>query len=123
MAGLASVTMSLRVSGLGPGVHTLSKSFSGVVPTYCTHQYRVLAVADTEETLDLGGLDTIEGILIYADDLDLDVDCDFDAAFNADIHIAAGQSAYFKPAGVVKVKNGDAAETPGYEYIVFGTLA
>ena len=121
MAGLASITTTLRVSGLGSGVHTLSKSFSGTTPTYATHQYRIIATPDTEETLDLGGLDVIEGILILAAVKALDVDCDFDATFNADIEIAAGECAYFKPAGVCKVKNNGGAEAAEYEYIVFGT--
>ncbi len=73
--------------------------------------------------LALGDVSTVEGVLIRAVDLALDVDCDYVSSFDADIPLAAGKSAYFKPEGIVRVKNGAGAEQPLYEYIVFGNRA
>ena len=123
MAGVASVTMSVSVTGLGEAAVQLSNSFAATVPDAVVYQYKKLAVADTDEVLALGDVSTVEGVLIRAVDLALDVDCDYVSSFDADIPLAAGKSAYFKPEGVVRVKNGAGAEQPIYEYIVFGNRA
>lgn len=121
MAGTATVNISARLTGLGESSFNLSDSFTDATPTKVVQQYRVLASADSDEALDLGDISTVEGIMIRAVDLDLDVDCDYVDSFNADLDIAAGECAYFKPEGTVKVKNGTASETPAYEYIAWGT--
>ena len=122
MAGAASITTSITISGLGAASLNLSNTFTGTVPTSSGYQYRVLGVADTAEALDLGDVTTVEGVLIRAVLLDLDIDTSYAAAtFSKELNCAAGQSVYFKPEGTVYVKNGTDAETPSYEYIVFGT--
>ena len=124
MAGVVSITTSISISGLGTSTVNLSNTFTGTVPTKMGQQYRVLAVADTEEALDLGDVSTVEGVLIRAVLLDLDIDTSYTpSTFVKEINLAAGESIYLKPEGAeaIYVKNGTGAETPSYEYVVFGT--
>lgn len=122
MAGVASVNLSVSVSGLGKATHTLPISFTGAVPTVVTPQYRLLA-AETEEALPLGDVTTIEGILIIAsvcNDGEIQVDTSYVDSFNAEIKMAEGEAQYFKPAGAVYIRNDDDA-AGAYEYLIFGT--
>ncbi len=121
MAGVASVTTSISISGLGTSTITLSNTFTGTTPTKDGFQYRVLGTANTAEALDLGDVSTVEGVLIRAVDLDLDIDTSFNSSFSKELNCAAGESVYFKPEGIVYVNSGETDETPAYEYVVFGT--
>lgn len=123
MAGVSTINLSLSISGLGLATDSLAIPFTGTVPTGVTKQYRALA-ATTSEALPLGDIATVEGVLIYAatcDDGTIEVDCDYVDAFNADITMAEGEACYFKPSGVVHVKNADDA-AGAYEYLIFGTV-
>lgn len=101
------------IAGFGTEASTLTAS-SGV-------QYRTLATADTEETLDLGDVTTVDQIVLQAIDYDVAIDTSFNAAFSSEIIArAGGLPVVFEPSGTVKVKNNTVSETPKYCYIVVG---
>ena len=101
------------VAGLGTEADTPTAS-SGV-------QYRTLAVADTEETLDVGDITTVDVIILKAIDYDVAIDTSFSAAFSTEIIArAGGMPVVFTPGGTVKVKNVTASQTPKYEYLAVG---
>ena len=120
MAAESKVTINISITGLGSEIQ-MKDVFLGTTPAEATKHYRILAVADTAEALDLGGISTVQGICIKAVSGGIYIDTSFVAAFVNELTIAEGQTAYFKPAGIVYVKNITAAATPSYEYIVFGT--
>lgn len=129
-AGTSSINATVTVSGLGSGSMQLSKSFAGTVPTVATRAYRRLDSNDVNETVDVGDVNVIEGMMIgHVDDScdtttgDLLVDCNSSSsvAFSADITLAEGEITYFKPLGDVEVIGANDVETPIYEYIVYGT--
>jgi hypothetical protein len=116
-----AVTIRGLLSGLGEEFELNEKNtVTGTVSSY-TSQYRTQAVADTEEALDLGGVSTVELIIIKAITNDMTIDADFDTAFDGDILVAEGEVSVFKPAGTVYITNTDAAEQVTYEYIVVGS--
>lgn len=122
----ASVSLNLNINGLMSASLASSKSFNTTAPDAVSHTYKQLAVADTEEALDLGDISTVEGILFHCiaagDSTDgITIDPDFDSAYDPNLTLAEGESAYFKPVGTVKVKNATGSEQPTYEAIIFGT--
>jgi len=121
MAAVASITTSISITGLGSVAMDMSNSFSGTTPTVAVYQMKTLGTVDTPEALDLGGVSTVQGILLKAVDYDVDIDTSFDSSFSKELDCAAGESVYFKPEGTVYVNGGETDETPTYEYIVFGT--
>lgn len=123
MAAQCDVTCVVELTGLGKNIDYLYKATDGTTPTASTYNYRVLAVADTAELLDLGDVSTETILIIRAIDYDLDVDLDYVSAFDSDFTLKAGEPAAVipNPAGVIYVKNNGAAETPAYEYLLIGT--
>jgi hypothetical protein len=90
------------------------------VPTSKVMDYRQQAVADTEETLDIGSVTTIDAIVIKAITNDMTVDPSFDTSYRAGITIPEGEFAVFKPTGTVKIKNLTGAEQVTYEFFIIG---
>lgn len=123
MAAQVDISLLAEATGLGKDYRFADRSTDGTAPTAFTYNYRVLAVADTAEALDLGDVSTIQGIIIKAIDYDLDIDCDFVSSFDTDLTVEAGELPALipNPAGTVYVKNNGSAETPAYEYLVWGT--
>ncbi len=128
--GAANINTTATVSGLGSGSVQLSLSFAGTTPDAVFRAYRQLDTADTNETIAVGDISTVEGILLSCVDDSNDtttggllVDCNSASgvAFSADLTIAEGQAAYFKPLGDVEVIGANSVEKPYYEYVVFGT--
>lgn len=128
--GTSQVSTTVTVSGLGSGSVQLSLSFTGTVPDAVVRGYRQLATADTNETVNVGDIATVEGVLLSCVDDSCDtttgglwVDCNSASgvAFSADLLIAEGESAYFKPLGDIEVVGANSVEQPYYEYVVFGT--
>ena len=119
MAAALDVTLTALISGLGKALEMQDK-FSLASHTAQTYNYRTLATADAAEALDLGDVSTISLIIIRAIAA-IDVDTTYVSAFNAEISLAAGQFAVFKPSGTVYVKNNVALATPAYEYWIVGT--
>jgi len=120
MAAEVKVTINCDITGLGNEIQ-IKDVFTGTTPTLATKIYKVQAVSDTAEALDLGGVSTIEGICLKAVDNDMVVDASYSASFVSDLYIAEGETAYFKPSGVPYIKNETAKEVCTYEYIVYGT--
>lgn len=121
MAASMDVTIRSLFSGLGKDIE-FNEAFSvTTTPTESTFLYKVQATADTAEALDLGGITTPELIIIKAVSNDMEIDCDYDSLFDADIVVAEGEVAVFKPAGTVYIKNEDAGEQVSYEYVIVGT--
>ena len=122
MAASNTLEYLFKLSGLGDNDSVMSGlATNGQTPTAVSHQYRVLAVADTAEVLDLGDVSTIDAVILRAIDYDLDVDTSYVSSFNAEITALAGEMPLiFKPTGTVYVKNSSAGETPKYEVIVVG---
>ena len=124
MAATLDVSVIAELQGLGQDIAFLDKGTDGTTPTATTGRpTRTLAVADTDEALDLGGVSTVTCIVIRAIDFDLDIDLDYASSFDVDLTIKAGEVPCVipNPAGVTQVKNNGAAETPTYEYMVVGT--
>lgn len=84
-------------------------------------QHRTLATANTEETLDLGDVATVDQIILYAVDYDVAIDTSFNTTFSTEIVArAGGLPVIFEPGGTVKVKNDTADQTPQYEFLAIG---
>ena len=121
-AAVSTISVNCSVSGLGSSVVGMNVTFSGDVPDGVVRGYRKLSDANTAEELDLGDISTVGGILLVADACDVVVDCNFVSTFKESVYISEGECAYFKPCGVVKVRNpAGTTYTPTYEYIAFGT--
>ena len=129
-AGSTSVNTTVTTSGLGSGSMQLSLSFQATVPDAAIRGYRQLDTNDVNETIDTGDIATVEAMLLACVDDSCDtttgglwVDCNSSsaAAFSADIFLAEGESAYFKPLGEVEVVGANEVESPFYEYIISGT--
>lgn len=123
MTAQVDISVIVELTGLGKNQDFIDKATDGTTPTAATYNYRVLATGDTAEALDLGDISTVQGIAIKAIDYDLDIDCDYVSAFDADMTVKAGEPAaiIMNPAGTVYVKNNGAGETPAYEYLCWGT--
>ena len=124
MAAEFAVSIIAELTGLGKDQAFTDKGIDSTTPTANTGvPYRTLAVADTEDVLDVGDVATTRAIVIRAVTNDLDVDLDFVAAFDADFTLTAGgiPAIIPLPAGTVYVKNNGAGETPVYEAWVIGT--
>lgn len=117
----SNVGLSASVSGLGSSSINLSTTFTPSDPDAYVRGYRQLSDANTAEQIDMGDLSTVLGMIVAADACDCLVDPNFVSSFKAGVIIKAGESAFFRPAGTVYIKNEDSGETPKYEYLAFGT--
>jgi len=122
MAASCDISVIAELTGLGIDTAFIKKGSDETTPTASAYMYRVIAAADTAEALDLGDISTVTGIVLYAIDYDVDIDCDYVSAFDADLTAkAAGIPVVITyPAGTVYVK-GESGQTPKYEYLVWGT--
>ena len=122
MAATFQVKMIAQLAGLGEQIDFIKSGTDETTPTAGSYMYRTIATANTAEALDLGDVTTVTAIILYAVDYDVDIDCDYVAAFDADLTAkAAGLPVVITyPAGVVYVK-GETGQTPKFEYLVIGT--
>jgi len=122
MAAEARAKVSVEVTGLGKELLFAENFVTTIAPTKAVYNYRVLGTVDTEEALDLGDITTVELVIIKAIDYELEIDCNYTAAtFRANIQLAVGEVAMFKPSSAVYVNGAESDETPAYEFIVIGT--
>lgn len=124
MPATLDVSVIAELQGLGQDISFLDKGTDGTTPTATTgRQYRTLAVADTDEAVDLGDVSTVTCIIIRAVTNDLDIDLDYASSFDVDMTVKAGEipAVITNPAGVTQIKNNGAAETPVFEVWVIGT--
>ena len=122
MAAEFQVKMMAQLTGLGEQIDFIKSGTDETTPTAGSYMYRTIATANTAEALDLGDVSTVTAVVLYAVDYDVDIDCDYVAAFDADLTAkAAGLPVVITyPAGTIYVK-GETDQTPAYEYLVIGT--
>jgi hypothetical protein len=118
MAASFDVSVIAQLTGLGKQLDFAEK-FSTATPTLSSYNYD--SIGTDAEALDISDISTVEFIVIKnTDDPNyVEIDCNYSSSFSADIQIDAGQTAIFKPSGVVQAKANTAAVI--VEYIVIGT--
>jgi len=124
MAAEVNINLLLQLLGLDKDLSVPQRGTDGTAPTSTTGlATRTLAVADTPEELDTGGVTTVQGILIWANDYDLDVDTSYVTAFSTEQTAEAGELPILivNPGGTVYINSTEDDETPSYTYIVWGT--
>ena len=121
MAAEFKVNLMAKLSGLGQTIKYPKEGTDETTPTAGSYMYRTIAAANTAEALDLGDVSTVTAIVLYAVDYDVDIDCDYVAAFDADLTAkAAGIPVVITyPAGTVYVQ-GETDQTSKFEYLVVG---
>jgi hypothetical protein len=120
MAASGSISIIATLLGLGKDQAFIDKFALTNTPTKVHYNYRQQAVADTEEALDLGGVTTVDLIVLKAVTNDATLDTTFSVTYNAELNLPAGEICIFKPSGTVYIKNEDSAEQVTYEYLVIG---
>lgn len=122
MAASFSLSVNAELSGLDEVIPFIKKGTDETAPTAYTKMYGTIATANTAQALDLGDVATVTCIVIWAVDYDIDIDCDYVAAFDADQTAkAAGIPVVITyPAGTVYLK-GESDQTPSFHYLIIGT--
>lgn len=120
MAASGTVSIIAELLGLGKEQRFLDKFTITATPTKAHYNYRQQAVADTAEALDLGGVSTVDCIIIKSITNDLSIDTSYVSSFVEELKLYEGEIAVFTPGGTVYVKNQDSAEQSTYEYLVIG---
>ncbi len=120
MAASGTVNIIAQLLGLGVPREFVDRFTLTNTPTKSTTNYRIQAVADTEEALDLGGVSTVDLIVIKAVANDMTIDTTFVSSYVSELIVLEGEIAVFKPTGTVYIKNEDSAEQVTYEYLVIG---
>ena len=121
MAGTANVTIIVEVEGLDKDASFAEKFTVTTTPTLVAKNIQIQAVADTDEAVNLCGIGTVELMVVKSVSNDVDIDSDYVSSFDADINIAEGETAVFKPAGVVRIKNNDSAEACTISVLIIGS--
>lgn len=121
MAANFSTKIISELTGLGETVNFIKQGDDETTPTAGAYMYRTITTANTAEALDLGDVNTVTAIVLYAVDYDVDIDLDFDTSFDADQTAkAAGIPVVITyPAGDVYIK-GETGQTPKYEFLIIG---
>ena len=120
MAATGTISIIAELLGLGKEQRFLDKFTVTATPTKAHYNYRQQAVADTAEALDLGGISTVDCIIIKCITNDLSIDTSYSVSFSEEIEVLEGEIAVFNPSGTVYIKNQDSAEQSTYEYLVIG---
>lgn len=122
MAAELSIKISAELTGLGDIMKFLPKKYTAVgTPTLKLFNRQIQAVADTDEVLEVGGITTVQMIIMKCVSNDVDIDTSYSSSFSAEITIEEGETQVFKPTGTVRIKNNDSAEAVTVEYLVIGT--
>ncbi len=123
MAATLSINIIAELLGLGKDIDFLDRFTLTETPAKSTKQYRIQATGGTAEALDLGGVSTIDLIIIQAVANDLLIDTSNvggAGSFVEELKIPEGEINMFKPAGTVFIVNETGSEQCTYEYIVIG---
>ena len=83
MSATCDVTIFMELFGLNSDNNFISKETDGTTPTLQNKSNGVIAVADTDQVLDLGSITTVSVLAIKAIDYDLYVDVDYVSSFDA----------------------------------------
>lgn len=122
MAAKSKLKICADISGLGNGISIKDIWDDSTAPEAAVHvPYQVQETADTEETLNVGGVDTVRGVFIRAIENDIAVDTSFVSTFSTELVVREGQSSFFVPSGTVYIKNDTAAEQVTFELLVWGS--
>lgn len=118
MSAECRVKLIVEVTGLGQELE-FATNFTTTTPTLVSYNYD--SIGTTAEALDISDISTVEFIVIKNTDSTnyIEIDCNYSTTFSADITLAAGKTAIFKPSGVVQAKANTAACI--VEYIVVGS--
>jgi len=120
MAASGTVNIITQLLGLGKEIDFIDRFTLTNTPTKSHYNYRQQAVADTAEALDLGGVSTVDLIVIKAVTNDMTLDTSYVSSYVEELNLPEGEIAIFKPSGTVYVKNEDAVTQVTYEYLVIG---
>jgi len=123
MAATGTVNIIAELLGLGKDLDFIDRFTLTETPTKYTKQRRIQAAGGTAEALDLGGVTTIDLIVIKAVTNDLLIDTSNvggAGSFVEELNISEGEIAVFKPGGTVFIDNETGVEQCTYEYIVIG---
>jgi hypothetical protein len=119
MAAVGKISLRAKLEDLGIPVEIVEQFTT--VPTEAQYNYIVQTTTNTAQVLNLGGVATIQAIIILAKSKNLAVDTSWvTPTFVEEITIAEGQFAVFVPGGTVYVKNSVAGEVATFEYLVIG---
>ena len=120
MAAKAEIWIRAFLSGLDLDIDFPKKFNLSNTPTKYARLSQLQAVADTGEAIDVGDVATVDMIIIYAKDNDVDIDTSYASAFSAEVAMTEGEVMIFKPEGTLWLKNGTAAEVATISYLVIG---
>lgn len=122
MAASASVNVIVQLLGLGKEQEFVDRFTLSETPAEAHYNYRIQGTSGTEEALALGGVSTIDLIVIKAVSKDLIIDTSYaEATFSEEINLPEGEIAVFKPVdSTIYVMNDVSQETCTYEYLVIG---
>ncbi len=122
MAAESSTLIISEVIGLGEVGTFSEKSTVTATPLLAPNTRQIQAAADTDEALNLCGVETVELVCIKAVSNDVDIDLNYSSSFSADFTIPAGESIVItKPIGVIRIKNNDSAEVVTIDYLIVGS--
>ena len=122
MAASCSVSIIAEVLGLGNDQVFCEKFSTTNTPARAVYHYMVQATANTAEALEVGDVSTIDLVILKCVANDVDLDLDWDTAFDADLTVAEGEACVIPaPAGTVYFKNNDTDEQSTIEYWVIGS--
>ncbi len=120
MAATGTINIIAELLGLGKGADFIDRFSLTETPAAKMENYVQQAAADAEEAIDLGGVSTVDLIIIKAVTNDMTIDTAFSSSYSAALSVPAGEIAVFKPAGTVYIKNVVAEEQVTYEYLIIG---
>lgn len=117
----AKINLVIDIQGLG-NMTPIKDSFeSSVIPEIAIHiPYQVQETADSEEALNVTGIDDVDGVWIRAIENDISVDTSFDTTFETELIIKEGTSQYFCPSGIVYIMNNTGTEKITFEALIHG---
>lgn len=124
MSAIAKIIVNFFIDGLGKGVEKKEAVVLSVTPEITAGSLsQTQETADVAEALNIGGIDTVEGIWIVAKENDLAIDTSWVEAddFCAEIIVKEGEPIYFRPSGTVYIKNNVETEKVTFEYFAWGT--
>ena len=121
MAASLTINIVAQLLGLGKEIDFIDRFTLTQTPALATQNYRTQAAANAEEALDLGGISTVDLIVIKAVTNDLIIDTSYaDTTFNTEIIVPEGEIRVFTPGATVYLMNETTDEVCTYEYIVIG---
>ena len=118
MAASSKISIRAKLEDLGIPLEIVSQ-FAGT-PTYSQYSYLLQTTTNVAQVLNLGGVTTIEAIIIIAKDNALSVDTSYSVTFSEELVIDEGEFAVFKPGAIVWVKNHVAGEVSTFEVLILG---